>query len=45
MQYFDKTFWKMSLGFVILVLLGLAGVYYINHLDTWPGSAIFESKP
>ena len=45
MQYLDKTFWKMSLGFAVLVVLGLVGVYYINHLDKNSAPAIFELKP
>lgn len=45
MQYFDKTFWKMSIGFIIIVLLGLGGVYAINHFDKTGESAILNPEP
>lgn len=32
MRYFDRTFWRMATGFVIIVALGLAGVYLLQKL-------------
>lgn len=29
-HYFDRTFWKMAAGFVIIIAFGLIGVYLIN---------------
>lgn len=45
MRYFDSTFWKMSIGFLFLVLIGLGGVYLINRFDKNVDSVTLESKP
>jgi hypothetical protein len=53
MAYFDRTFWLMSLGFLILVLAGLGGVYVLNHwqlaeqeaVDSQSASGIVDIKP
>jgi hypothetical protein len=31
MQYFNRDFFKMSIGFLLLIGLGLAGVYLANR--------------
>lgn len=31
-MYFDKTFWQMTVGFILIVLLGLAGVLLVDFL-------------
>jgi len=30
MSYFDKTFWRMLLGFFTIIVLGLIGVYLLG---------------
>jgi len=45
MKYFGLTFWKMSLGFLVLILIGLGGVYLINHFDKNAQSGILEAQP
>lgn len=53
MKYFDTTFWKMSLGFLVLIILGLAGVYAVDKwsiaseaaVDNPVRAGIFESEP
>lgn len=45
LKYFDRTFWKMSLGFLLLILAGLAGIYLINWIDNTDGPIILEIKP
>jgi hypothetical protein len=33
MKYLDKTFWKMSLLFVLIILLTLGAVYGLKKYD------------
>lgn len=33
MKYFDCDFWKMTVGFLFIVSVGLAGVYLLNLYD------------
>jgi len=33
MKYFDKTFWKMTFGFVLIVIIGLISVIVISQFD------------
>lgn len=32
-RYFDRTFWKMASGFIVIIVIGLIGVYLINFFD------------
>ncbi len=32
MKYFDKTFWQMALGFAIIVMIGILGIYGLEKL-------------
>lgn len=33
MEYFDRDFWKMTVGFALIVAVGLLGTYFINLYD------------
>jgi hypothetical protein len=33
MRYLTKDFWKMSFGFLVIILLGIAGLYAIDRLS------------
>ncbi|MEI6494756.1 MAG: hypothetical protein WCO03_01705 [bacterium] len=39
MEYFDKDFWKMTAGFILIVAIGLLGTYFINLYDKRHGGA------
>lgn len=30
MKYFDKTFWRMTVGFLLIIALGLLSVFLID---------------
>jgi hypothetical protein len=30
MDYFDQTFWRMALGFTLIIIVGLLGVYLLS---------------
>jgi len=32
-SYFDRTFWKMAAGFLVLIAAGLLGVYLIDFFS------------
>jgi len=33
MKYFDKTFWQMMAGFIVIIALGLLSVYLIDFFS------------
>jgi hypothetical protein len=33
MEYFDRDFWKMTVGFALIIATGLLGTYLINLYD------------
>jgi hypothetical protein len=36
MKYFDRSFWRMTAGFLLFVAVGLAAMYLVNQLDQNP---------
>ncbi len=30
MDYLDKTFWRMALGFTMIIIIGLVGVFLLS---------------
>ncbi len=32
MKYFDRTFWRMAVGFALIIALGLLGVRLLQDL-------------
>jgi hypothetical protein len=37
MEYFDRDFWKMTVGFALIIAVGLLGTYCINLYDKQHG--------
>lgn len=33
MNYFDKTFWRMTAYFLAIIAVGLLGVYFLDWLS------------
>ena len=34
MRHFDETFWKMLLGFIVMLVIGLASIFVTGYLGT-----------
>jgi hypothetical protein len=35
MKYFDRSFWRMTTGFLVFVAVGLVTMFVINQFDRW----------
>lgn len=32
MKYFDREFWQMTTAFLLILIVGLVGIYYLDWL-------------